>query len=81
MDNKNQNVGRNFFDVISEHPKMTLIISGLILLTPIGLIFFKVPFKIGTLEVNPREVLISDTTKDVNIKKNKEPKLIENIVH
>jgi hypothetical protein len=81
MGNKEKNVGRNFFDVISEHPKMTFIIFLLILFIAIGLIFLKIPFKIGSLEVNPKEITASDTIKQVDIKKNEEPKLIEKIIH
>ena len=86
MGDKQKNVGRNFFDVISEHPKMTFVIFLLILFIAISLIFLKIPFKIGSLEVNPKEMTASDTIKQVaikkqvDIKKNEEPKLVEKII-
>mgnify|MGYP001258084537 CR=1 FL=1 len=53
--------GRTFFDLIAEHPKLTFFTFLTLLLVAVALIIFRVPFKVGNLEVGDNTKVIHDT--------------------
>lgn len=55
--------GRTFFDLIGEHPRKTFFIFLSILIVAIFLIIFKIPFKVGNIEVGDKKQIIYDTIK------------------
>lgn len=59
--NNDKKYGRTFFDLIAEHPKPTFFIFLTILLIAIALIIFRVPFKVGNVEVGDNKTVLHDT--------------------
>ncbi|MBL0145396.1 MAG: hypothetical protein IPP48_06200 [Chitinophagaceae bacterium] len=55
--NNDKKYGRTFFDFIAEHPKLTFFSFLTLLLVAIVLIFLRVPFKVGSLEVGDKPVV------------------------
>jgi hypothetical protein len=60
-DNNEKKYGRTLFDVIAEHPKWTVCIVVILVITIILLAFLRVPVKIGDFEVGQNESVIHDT--------------------
>lgn len=60
--NNNKKVGRTFFDLIADHPKPTFFIFLALLLIAVLLIIFRVPFKVGNLEVGENKPLVVHDT-------------------
>ena len=61
--NNDKKVGRTGYDFFAEHPKLTLIISFVILLAIIALVWLRVPFKVAGIEVGQQPpAIIKDTT-------------------
>jgi hypothetical protein len=59
--NNNKKYGRTFFDLIAEHPRPTFYVFLVILLIAIALIIFRIPFKVGNVEVGDNKSLLRDT--------------------
>jgi len=55
--NNDKKYGRTFFDFISEHPKLTFFSFLTLLLVAVILIFLRVPFKVGGLEVGDKPII------------------------
>ena len=55
--NNDKKYGRTFFDFIAEHPKLTFFSFLTLLLVAVILIFLRVPFKVGGLEVGDKPVI------------------------
>ena len=60
-ENNQKKYGRNFFDVIAEHPKWTFYIFLIIVLLVVLFAFLKVPIKIGDFEIGQNKSIIHDT--------------------
>ncbi|PJJ10303.1 hypothetical protein CLU83_3705 [Flavobacterium sp. 1] len=60
-DNNEKKYGRTLFDVIAEHPKWTVYIFAILVVTIILLAFLRVPIKIGDFEVGQNKSVIHDT--------------------
>lgn len=60
-DNNEKKYGRTLFDVIAEHPKWTVCIVVILVITIILLAFLRVPVKIGSFEVGQNKSVIHDT--------------------
>lgn len=58
---QNKTYGRTFFDLIGEHPKKFFFIFLFILGVAILLIIFRIPFKVGNVEVGKDTIVKHDT--------------------
>lgn len=56
-ENSDKKYGRTFFDIIAEYPKLTFFSFLIILVIMVILIFLRVPFKVGGLEVGDKPVI------------------------
>jgi hypothetical protein len=61
MTDNDKKYGRTLFDLIAEHPKKTFFIFLFILLIAIVLIIFRIPLKLGSVEIGSDYKIIHDT--------------------
>jgi hypothetical protein len=59
--NNDKKYGRTFFDFIAEHPRLTFFSFLSLLLVAVVLIFLRVPFKVGNVEVGDNKPVLHDT--------------------
>ncbi|HEY5511769.1 MAG TPA: hypothetical protein VIK10_12165 [Prolixibacteraceae bacterium] len=61
MTENDKKYGRTFFDIIAEHPRLTFIAFILLLLVLIGVLIFKIPLKVGNVEIGKSNPIVHDT--------------------
>jgi len=67
MTENDKKYGRTFFDIIAEHPKFTFIAFILLLFILVGVLIFKIPVKVGNVEIGNNKPFIHDTIVIIKI--------------